>query len=333
MNSMSLVVETSPIHKKQVLIPSDIHLKSPYEVGMEIGDVEQVPGIDFISLWIPVAEVVEYREDDWLDQQYANGLEKRSGTWAMTEHGHMKYGVKFNRGRASTCWLEFNPSTLLYGPKSSQIATYSETWELVIRGLQHVGQFVRFNPKSETIRISRLDVTRDIDYVQDMRRVAEISKPHLESKRIDINTYESPKLVWHSMTQRSKKPSDGLCMYNKSVLNKTDTSTMRFELRCRGKRLKKYCPSLDKFTSEAISNMFYAVLSPISKGLTHVPERRADQILKQPSQTKVFTAMIGEQILADYGYHVNLSQYETKKRQQFKAQYPHTDIRELFMSN
>jgi len=74
-------------------------------------------------------------------------------------------------------------------------------------------------------------------------------------------------------------------------------------------------------------------LTPVSRGLTHAPERHADQILKQSSQTKVFTAMIGEQVLADHGYHVNLSQYETKKRQQFKTQYPHKDIRELFMSN
>jgi len=44
-------------------------------------------GIDFLSLLTYVAKVMQFRKDEWLNQQAINSIKRLSTTLVMPEHG------------------------------------------------------------------------------------------------------------------------------------------------------------------------------------------------------------------------------------------------------
>jgi hypothetical protein len=302
-------------------------LKSTQEVGLELASRDIPVGVDGIHLWYP-SDSVTQQEDEWLTQDSRSGLARLSGELPFSEHGGIQYGYKEHSARTSTIWVRISPSTAIYGPKSLQVATLSDTKNLIRLALSHLFNIAAPLCSAGEIRISRLDLTRDIHDIARLEEVLHIATPLLPHKRLDTKIYSSPLGTINSISRRTSK-GDGPCLYNKSRQSGLGHSVLRFEMRFGRKNLLKECPDIQHLTEATISQLFFDSFDPVAAGLLAIPEDAIREAVSDQKDRRLLAQLIGDEVLKSMGYFPPTTKYGRTARSNFFKKYPLINIQRL----
>ena len=327
------------ISEPDITLSTTKRLKSTQEVGLELASRDLPIGVDAINLWYPTNRKNGWRADinapanvdeplqtaDWLSYGSNNGLARLKAEIPISEHGGIEYGFNEHTSRNSTMWLRILPSQTLFGPKSLEVATLDDTKRLIHMALSEMFQVAEPLCNPGEIRISTMDVTRDIHDVALVEEVLSTAEPLLPHSRLDIKIHKSPQLQVSSVTRRTSR-GDGACVYNKSRQSGLGNSVVRFEMRLSKKRLSKACPDIQHLTQGTINQLFFDSFDPVAAGLLTVPEDTIREVMLDGSDRKQLCQLIGEEVLRNQGYFVPKTKYAQNARRKFANKHPLINI-------
>ena len=230
--------------------------------------------------------------------------------------------------KGSWGYVEAKPVTVLYGKKTTQLATLEQALGVFHSAMDEVAQIVQIRTSRPQARLSRVDLTVDVHNVSSRQDILTVAQRNPYRAGLKTCTYTGSKGL-ESVTCRTKK-SGGFSVYDKSLQAKTKGSIVRFEVETRRRMLKKACPTVGDLTPERCRDMLRQHLGPLIGALRATPRTDIDNILANKKQRKVFIEALGISVLRDRGYIVEMTDYWWEKGYRpFKKAFPHFEIGDI----
>jgi hypothetical protein len=276
--------------------------RNPLTNLKEIGDTligeDTFMGIDYIEFEFPISGVARNPEVSWKQSPSNASIYGRWKTWLPLNPDWSQAGARMTACITSSsreCKVGFNPSTVLYGPKSGPLASLDSVIALLDKIYDVVipKQVKAIVPLEECL-ISRLDVTVDVPYVDDPERLYRwvIRHPHSSQAKYDYWIKSGrPRGV------SSLHKSGGLRVYKKDI----PSQRIRFEAQPRKKICAKYCPTIGDLEVEILRKLFRHYFRRVGESLSQLEnESFVEHLVQTNSQTLIRTC-IGESVLIQHG--------------------------------
>ena len=212
---------------------------------------------------------------------------------------------------ACTGYLEFNPSTMLFGKKAIQCASLQETLELLGEVLLEVDYLVDRPEATQTALLSRLDIATDIPNVLDPQGVLrQLTRAGIPARRKLRGFFSNT----HSLESVDclTKSNGGYRAYNKSLQAKKAGSVVRFEVQARRGYLKTACPTLADLSESKMREIFVDIINPALEGLQETGRGQIDVILSSPKETAIVRELLGKEVLEAHGHFPRVAEHRLK---------------------
>lgn len=308
---------------------NDPNLLSRDEIGRLLAHPELRVGIDRLAVSFPVRSIYKATFDHWGSTWvHATTQKTRVSTQIPQGQGSARFSVN-PVSTGLTGYLEFNPSTILYGKKSCQIARLDQTLEILQNFLEEIDLLVdRPIPASE-FKVSRLDISVDIPNAMNIQGVLDHAGRHSCTSRKKTNSWRSKKGL-ESVACRSKS-SDGWLLYDKSLQAGLPGSVLRCEVVIRRRKMKHYhCNTIGDLSESVCLAAFQTITQNLSSGLQNLARGTIDEILSSPTETEILVYLIGLEMLNRHGYFPSVTNHRRlSKLEPFKSKYGYTTYEDL----
>jgi hypothetical protein len=291
---------------------SDAEGLSSDEVGRLLASDLTPWSVDWIGLSFPVKNLALEPPFPWIEL-HSNGV-KWARIWETSfeiEQGTVDLKVT-QKGNALSGYLNFNPTTCMYGPKSVYVARLDDALDVTSTVLEAVNEWVTPDCRPEEMLLSRVDVNLTTERVADMQRLLSIVKNAPSRGVTPLATYGKGGRL-ESVVRRSKR-SGGFCIYDKGLQAGIGKPFVRFEVNARRSRLRDLCPTLGDLTDERLRAIAQKSLRPVIDTLLLAPRNAVADVLADKKQTSAFIEMVGLATLADLGHHPYVSPYALRKK-------------------
>lgn len=317
-----------PIPADTVTAPrSDTFLLSRDDVGTLLAKPDLRIGIDCLAASFDVGALLVDDQALWTEIAQKGVSTRRYVTTFPLGQGSVFVSIHRNI-KGSWGYVEVKPATVLYGKKTTQLATLKQALEVFHSAMDEVAQIVQIRTSRPQTRLSRVDLTVDVHNVSCLQDILTVAQRTPYRAGLKTCTYTGSK-GHESVTCRTTK-SGGFSVYDKSLQAKAKGSIVRFEVETRRRLLKKVCPTVGDLSPERCGNLFRQHLGPLIGALRATPRTDIDNILADRRQRKVFIEALGISVLRDRGYMVEMTDYWWKKAYRpFKKAFPHFVIGDL----
>jgi len=330
-NRKSLSLHSKQDQPSTITPRIESNLLSRDEVGELLANPTCELGIDYIAATFQVSDVYEETLDVWRkvqqgkniwDKLYLAEIPLMKGTVYVRITGEW-YGL---RG-----FIQFNPSTVLFGAKSLQTASLEQAHEVFHSVMDELESYVRVVTPREETKLSRVDVSVTVGSVINIDGIVLEASHYPYNSRLKTATYKSIKRV-ESVSCKTKRRG-GFVVYNKSIQAGLPGAILRCETQAMRKHLKKHCPTIQHLTHPRCREMFEYFLGNFINGLKQIPRTDVDNVLADSKDTQTLVHLIGLSVLADKGYHVPISDYfRNKKLKPFQKKYQFEKVGDLLGS-
>jgi hypothetical protein len=302
-------------HKPKRLRPVKDHdgsLLSRNEVGDALLRPDLALGIDWISVSFPVRQVLPSSRDSWVSIWEKTGSTLRSfrGTIPI---GQGNATLQVSGVVAMTGYLEFNPSTILHGPKTPHFAHLDQAMELMNEILVEVDYLLERPESSSKMKLSRLDIAANIPFVLDLPGVLMHLLRHGIPPRRKLRSYSSRTNGIESIDVLTKN-RDGYRAYNKSLQIREPGSVLRFEAQAGRNYLATTCPTVADLSEEKVRQIFLDKTRFAAEALCSVRRDLLDVILSSPTEAALFVELAGIATLKRAGRSPRLPQSRYQRR-------------------
>jgi hypothetical protein len=285
-------------------------------------------GVDRLRVTFPVLEILD-AGTEWWQSDYVS----TSGSWRVSKgmifsgEGHV--WLKVVGGSSKTAALEFNPSTLLFGPKSQSTASLEQALDVLDEVLIEVDYLVRRPEPAEKSLLSRLDIAVDIPHVQDPQGLLHALTRDGIPPRRKMRGHFSNSHGLESIDCLTKSQG-GYRVYNKSLQTKTSGSTVRFEVQANRGLLKEVCPTVGDLSDTCLHEIFVGSIKEAVRALSSIGRTQLDDILSSATETDIFVDLIGIEVLRSAGHYVSLPPHRIRHRYKpFLEKYNCTSVLDL----
>ena len=308
---------------------NDPNLLSRDEIGRLLTHPGLLVGIDRLAVSFPVRSINEANIDLW-SKKWVNAATRKPKFSTHIPQG--QGGAVFKVQRFSTGltgYLEFNPSTILYGKKSCNIARLDQTLEILNDLLEEVDLLIDRPVPASQFKVSRLDIAVDVPNVMNVQGVLDHAGKHSCTSRKKTQSWRSKKglesVVWRG------KSSDGWTLYDKSLQTGLPGSVLRCEVEIKRRKMKHYqCNTVGDLSEHVCLAAFQSITQNLAIGLQNLSRGSIDEILSSPAETEILVDLIGMEILGQYGYFASISNNRRlTKFEPFKAKYGYTTYLDL----
>ena len=302
---------THPIRDIQPpsLLSSD--RRSLADVGNFLMNPDCAIGIDCIAVTFPFRNFITDNPKDWEKGPMDMNMNRSYGKWTNRypiNPDVLKGDVTFTaevwdgHGRGS---FEIKPSTILFGPKSLYLAELDEALKVLQIAYATVGQWLELVQPFETLKLTRLDLTYDVDKVADVQRLLKRVPFFPHNNQVPIKPILKGRGRWESVIVRSDT-NGGFIVYDKTRQCKKGDSVVRFEANVRPNVLKKYCPTLDYLTEDSANTMYRHFFKKLMTGLSQTKETSFEGLLSDDKYKLRTIEYAGIKLLQRVGHHVTL---------------------------
>lgn len=323
-NSSAIGKTSSDVAQVRQIDPS---MKSATDVGAHLQDKNLPLGIDRIALSFPIVEIREDSQDLWEDSMRGRGRRLYGKTTIPIGQGSAFF--KVNGSQAGyRAYLEFNPSTILHGKNTTELATLPELEEILNDLLSEIDYLVHYAVPLEDFRLSRLDITAQIPHVADVQGI--LVKASKSPYRLGLATeLRQTKRSIQSLACRTKS-TGGYLMYDKARKAKVGSGLLRCEATARRRLLGQICPTygvLDVNRCRDIFNHFYGV---VSTDLREMPTTDFGPMLTSKRDTWTLIEILGISALNGLGHYPEISHYRIANRYRpFYSRFPYLSVHGL----
>ena len=302
---------THPIRDIQPpsLISSD--RRSLADVGNFLMNPDCAIGIDCIAVTFPFRNFIMDNPKDWEKGPMDMDMNRSYGKWTnrypfppdlLVGDVVFTAEVREGRGRGS---FEIKPSTNLFGPKTLGLAEIVHALKVARLAYVTVGQWLELVQPFETLKLTRLDLTYDVDKVADVQRLLKRVPFFPHNNQVPIKPILKGKGRWESVAVRSAT-NGGFIVYDKTRQCKKGDSVVRFEANVRPNVLKKYCPSVDYLTEDSANTMYRHFFKKLITGLSQTTETSLEGPLSSKKYKLRTIEYAGIKLLQRAGHHVTL---------------------------
>jgi hypothetical protein len=300
--------------RKKIDVPqvSDSGRRSISDVGNYLIQPAIPVGIDLIEVSFTFIDFIADNPKDWEKGPKHVSVNRRYGKWINSFSINPEFpkadlyfqaevSETYRRGK-----LWFNPSTVLFGPKSLYIAGVDETQILLNYAYEIVQKWLYIKQPLESFRLKRLHVTCDVDRVADTERLLKMAAHFPHNNRVDVITHSKGWFKRQSVTARSDT-NGGFIVYNKTRQSKKGDAVVRFETNAKGKPLEKHCPTVSDLTQDTANDIFKHYFHKMMTGLSQTTETPLEGVLSDPGHKKRVVELVGIKALKRAGFHPEIS--------------------------
>ena len=281
--------------------------RSLADVGHYLDNPDTVIGIDRIAVTFPFKNFIIDNPKDWNTGPVDFNMNRTYAKWTIRYPIHPELVGDFTfsatvRRANGTGWLEIKPSTHLFGPKSLGLAELNDALKVLRLAYATAGLWLELIDPFEKLKLTRLDLTYDVDKVADVQRLLKktIRFPH--NKQVRIKPELKGQGRWESVIARSDT-NGGFIVYDKTRQCKKGDSVVRFEANVYSKTLERYCPTVSYLTEELANRMFRHYFQNLIIGLSNTKETPLDGPLCDPKYRKRIVELAGKKLLERFDYH------------------------------
>ena len=303
-------------------------LLSRDEVGEVLARCDNRLGVDYMALRFDTGNVLNHEVDLWQESRLRGAQVFQRTLSFPLEKGGVYLSVT-RRGNASWGYANFNPSTILYGKKSTRIVTLEQSLEMFHTVMDEIAQIVEVRTPRMEVRLARLDLTVDVPNVADLQGVMAVAALSPYRRGLKPVTYTGPRGT-ESVTCITKK-TGGLRGYDKSLQSGKRGQTLRVEVQVNSGKLVKYCPTIGDLTPVACTSLFRFFSGRFQEALLSTPRTTIDDLLATKAINKTFIEAVGISYLRDRGYSPQMSDHWwTRRYRDLKKAHPHLQIGDFF---
>ena len=300
-------------HRKAIepLLMKDSDRRSLADVGNYLKNPECAIGIDYISVTFPFTNFILDNPKDWTKGPRELTMNRKYGKWENrfpinpeVLAGDVFFTAVVREGRG-TGTLQINPSTILFGPKSLYLADVCDALIVLKRAYEVVGQWLELVQPLEIVKLTRVDMTFDVDKVGDVQQLLKRSTHFPHNSQVPIRPFLKGNGRWESVEVRSET-NGGFIVYDKTRQCKKGDSVVRFEATARSNVLKKHCPRVEHLTEASAIKIYHHYLGKLINGLSETAETPLDGLLSSDEYKLRTIEYVGIKCLKRWGHHVTL---------------------------
>lgn len=299
---------------KKIDVPqvSDSGRRSTSNVGNYLIQPAIPVGIDLVEVSFSFIDFIADNPKDWEKGPQHVSVNRTYGKWTNSfsiNSAFPKADLYFQAEVSETYrrWkLWFNPSTVLFGPKSVHMATVDVTHKLLHYAYETVQQWLFIKQPLESFRLKRLHVSCDVDQVADTERLLKIAAHFPHNNKVNVTTHSKGSFRRESVAARSET-NGGFIVYNKTRQSKKGDAVVRFETNAKGKPLEKNCPTVSDLTQDTANDIFKNYFHKMMLGLSQTTETPLEGVLSDHEHKKRVVELVGIKALKRAGYHPEIS--------------------------
>lgn len=303
--------KTKNAYRKDMQPPSlsSSDRRSLADVGDCLANPECGIGVDCISLVFPFRKFILDNPKDWEKGPKELSMERKYGKWSNrypinpdVKKGDVSFTAEVINGWGRGT-LEIKPSTILVGPKSTLLATVEVALHLLQYAYDIVGQWLELVQPLEEVKMTRVDLTYDVDKVADIQHLLKRVTYFPHNSQVRIQPFLKGKGRWESVIVRSET-NGGFIVYDKSRQCMKGDSIVRFEANVRSNTLKKYCPTVMHLSEASANKMFRHYFKNLIQGFSETIESPLDGLLSDDKYKMRTLEYVGIKCLRRMGHHV-----------------------------
>jgi len=283
--------------------------------------------VDYLALSFPARKVTNRNGSFWKSKSESmmRFRERTLASCFPMDSGSVNVSHA-ERINGASGYISFNPSTIIYGPKTPYAATAHQTLEIVHRALDEVAQQLEINCPRDHIRLSRLDLCVTISPVSNIQQLllaANECSLSARSKNVAFSSNKGIESVRNMMKKRTVQ------IYDKSVQARLKSPTVRFEVSLKRAYLRDHCKELSTLTEDECRKMFVSNTYPWIARLAALPALGIYEIQKDKRDYDTFLRLLGLAYLEQAGIPQRLSPHDMRRMRELKKKHPFESLSDL----
>ena len=308
---------------------NDFNLLSRTDIGNLLVDDRLRLGIDRLAVSFPVRAIFDEDRDSKLDN---NGTSRTKRQWLEAHIPCEQSSAYFNvqrRNGGLLAYLDFNPSSILYGKKAPKIATLSEALEVLGELMEEIDYLVDRPIPIPDFSLSRVDITTDFPNVPDIQTVLNHAALHACTRRAKTQAWRSKKGI-ESVTCRTET-TGGWILYDKARQAHLKDAALRCEVTIKRRKLRELgYLTISDLSLNVCRSLFQSTVKNLARSLQEVTRTPIDDILTSATETDILVQQIGHEVLNEHGFFPHIPDSRRRSKfEPFKARYGYTTYRDL----